>query len=152
MLIWGQSTDSLKAQIEVHKDYSTMKQQQNPILLLKAIKGITHTYKAQVHPVHTLHVSRRSFYHLHQGNDTVPEYYERFKTSVEVLEEMLDNLGADEMLMQYICATKDIGHDNITVAEKMKHAKEGRDIYLAVAYILGLDQRHFGAIQQGATE
>ena len=143
-LIWGQCSDGMRAEIEANHAYEEMKNKLDTIGLLKAIRGVTHSFKAQVNALQSLHIAKRTFYHLHQGNDSVPMYYEKFKTAVEVVKEMNGSLGRDMGMTLYHLQKNNLTWEGATMKEKELASDQGHEGYMATAFILGSDRRRYG--------
>ena len=143
-LVWGQCSDALQAELETNKTFSATKASSNVIALLKAIRGVSHNFQAQKNPTHSLHLSKRQLYMLNQGQDSTPDYYDRFKISVDVLEAMDGIIGSDPLLLKQQYKKKKLDPLTASVSEIKEVKEDARDEYLAIMFILGADRRRFG--------
>ena len=86
-VIWGQCTTTIQDKVRALDMYKTLKVTKSPISLLKAIKSVMFNVEDEVNRVHTLVINDRKLYSLtREAHWSVPQYYKRFKTHVEVIQ------------------------------------------------------------------
>ncbi len=91
-LVWGQCTKLMQNEIEASNDYKDMDKKQDPIKLIKTIKGITYNFRDQKYLPGSMWRTYKNLFNTTQREDEdLKSYYDRFQNAVDVLE----NYGAD---------------------------------------------------------
>lgn len=145
-LIWGQCSDATMAKLESMPTYTTIKAAADSIGLLKSIKNLQHEFKSERHPVDALHGSKRMLYLTRQDYLSNQAYFERFKANVEVIEAIGGSIGDDPGLRLAVLKEWKIDPDTATEDQVKKAQAEGKDWYLGVAFLLGMDRRRYGHV------
>ena len=145
-LIWGQCSDMIRSEIEAMPGFPAASKNANALDLLKMIRSIAHNFQHEKNAVLSLHTAKRAFYFLNQGHDNGQVYYKKFNTAVDVLEEMGGSIGKDPMMVKEIIRQEGLAGTTLTSEKKLDITKKGRDQYLAMAFLLGSDQRRFGKL------
>ena len=73
-LIWGQCSKTMRAELESMTGFNNIARRAEPLELLKLIRSVAHNFNSEKHPIESLHITMRSFYTLHQGQDSTQTY------------------------------------------------------------------------------
>ncbi len=146
-IVWGQCTDIMRQKLEGLDGFGAMSATGSGIDLLKAIKDIAFNFQSQKYLPHALHESKRRFYLCSQGRlATTQAYLEQFQNVVDVIEHSGGLLGFEPGVVRDIATEKGYDEDNLTEAQKDEVRIEGKNRYLAVAFILGSDRSRYGRL------
>ena len=88
----------------------------------------------------------RSFYTLHQGQDTTQAYYERFNAAIDVVKEMGGNIGTSHTATNYILEANGTVPSSATSQQRAAASITGAEMYKAIAFTLGADRKRFGKL------
>ena len=77
-LIWGQCTGQMQTELMACKDYQEFKEEEDPIALIKAIKGITYNFRDQKYLPGSLWKAYRNLFNTVQRDDEdLKKFYDR---------------------------------------------------------------------------
>lgn len=86
-IIYGQCSDGIRAKLQALPNHEELMKKGDPIGLLKNIKSIMTDFQASKYPPLAIFEAKRRLYRYVQAQDqTVPDYYKKFKSLVEVIE------------------------------------------------------------------
>ena len=97
-LLWGQCSDSLKAELESMPQFKIVSENADSLELLKMIKSLADNFQSEKNPFYSLHMAKRNFYMLSQDRDTPAMYYKKFNSAVHIIEEMGGSIVEDPLL------------------------------------------------------
>lgn len=146
-VIWGQCTTTIQEKVRSLEIYKTLKVTKSPIGLLKAIKSVMFNVEDEVNRVHTLVINDRKLYSLtREAHWSVPQYYKRFKTHIEVIENTGGTIVAHPALVEEELSLME-NEDGDPIGKNYEQAsREQRDLaqelahdrYLGALFVLGL--------------
>ena len=148
-LVLGQCTDIMRQKIEADPDFDDYSKERDGLSLLVTIKKICFNFQSQKYSPQSIHEAMRKFYSTYQGQRTTnQEYYEKFKNAVEVVDHVGGFLETSTTINKQ--AAKDLGYNYAaaTPAQLEEIHDKARDMYLAVAFLLGADRRRYGKVIQ----
>jgi hypothetical protein len=98
-LILDQCTEYLRAKLKALPEYVGMKEDFNVFNLIKAIKGITYTFKESTYYTEALHDLKIRLFMLRQGKDmTNDKFLELFQTHVAAVEQFGGEFGRNPIV------------------------------------------------------
>ena len=147
-IAWDMCTDELKAKVKSVNDYEDkIRDAMDVILLLKEIRKIMYNYQDKRYVQHSMLMTWKKFYDLkQQPNESVQEYYERFKLQVKVVESVGGSFGRDDMLLTDVGFT---GDDTAAMGEMKKAAEVAKQKYLAHKFIYDADHERYVHVKDG---
>ena len=84
----------MKNELEAMEGCEKMNKEKDPIKLLSVIKGVSHNFCGQKHPMASMWHAHRQLYNCIQREDEdTKQFHERFKNQVEVMKDYSDKLG-----------------------------------------------------------
>ena len=87
----------------------------------------------------SIHLAKRQFFLLSQGQNTVGEYYEQVKNQTDILNHIGAGIGDDEAIMKQVLHSQGINVDKATDAQEEAAETEATQWYLALAFLMGSD-------------
>ena len=149
-LVWGQCTQMMKNELETCTNYRTMHEQEDPIALIKNIKGVTHNFKDQKYSTGSMWHAYKQLYSIIQKEDEdIKDYYDRFKNQVEVIENNGGELGTEKELLQQDNIFKNLSESEKRDDDNINEAKaRTREKFLAYGILAGCDKRRFGSLTE----
>ena len=148
-LVLGQCTDIMRQKIEADPDFDDFSKERDGLSLLAAIKKICYNFQSQKYSPQSIHEAMRKFYTTHQGQCTTnQEYYEKFKNAVKVVDHVGGFLETSTTINKQ--AAKDLGYNYTaaTHAQMDEIQAKAREMYLAVAFLLGADRHRYSNVIQ----
>ena len=118
----------------------------NGLQLLIAIKDLMFNVQEQKYVPLSIHLTKRQFFLLSQGCNTVGEYYDQFKNQTDVLSHIGAGIGDDMAIMRQVLRSQDINVDEATDAQEEAAKTEGTQWYLALAFLMGSNRSRFGRL------
>ena len=145
-LVWGQCSDTIWTQLQASDTYNEMHTASDGLRLLIAIKDLMFNVQEQNYVPLSIHLAKRQFFLLSQGQNTVGEYYEQFKNQTDVLTHIGAGIGDDEAIMKQVLRNQGINVDEATDAQEEDAETEGTQWYLTLAFLMGSDRSRFGRL------
>ena len=145
-LVWGQCSDTMRTRLQALDSYEDMHSASDGLQLLIAIKDLMFNVQEQQYVPLSIHLSKRHFFLLSQGRNTVGEYYDQFKNQTDVLEHIGAGIGNDEAIMKQVLRSQGIDIDEATEAQEEAAETEGTQWYLVLAFLMGSDRSRFGRL------
>ena len=141
-ITWDMCTDEMKAKLKAVNNFvADIKENMDVLLLLKEIRKIMYNFQDKRYVQHNMLMTWNKFYGLkQQPNETVQEYYDRFKLQVKVVESVGGSFGRDDQLLSNAGLTVDDSTMWKDIKEKEKVAKEK---YLAYKFIYNADHQRY---------
>jgi hypothetical protein len=100
-LVWGQCNPHMKSKLEAVDTFEVFDDLQDPVALLKKIKGMTYRFDGGDYLPHAIADATVRFSRLFQGKDmTNSQYLERFKSMVAVIDHYGGSVGSHPRLIQ----------------------------------------------------
>ena len=104
----------MKNELEVTANHAKMSREEDPIALIKNIKGVTHDFRDQWCATGSLwHTHKQLFSCVQREDEDIEDYFDCFKNDVEVTENNDGKLGIkddpvqqDEMFKNYLKPNK----------------------------------------------
>ena len=145
-LIWGQCTKALKNKIEARKDWNqgASKIKMNPIMLLRAIKEITHNHQEHKYIMESMYNCLRNVFTMKQeDNENLTEFTRRFKNAVDIMESVHGPLH----MIKYMESRSDYQAIPSTDIEQRGNLIEHHyNKFLSYIYLRALDQKKSGKL------
>jgi hypothetical protein len=146
-LAWGQCTDIMRQKIEALDNHEQMATESDGLGLLRAIKNASFNFQSQKYVAHALHDAKRCFYLCSQSKHmTTQAYLEAFRGTLDVIEHTGGEIGHEPGIERYVAEQTAIDYDNMDDDEEEDVKREGKERYLAVAFLLGSDRSRFGRL------
>jgi hypothetical protein len=135
-VIWGQCTVSLRHRLMEFDDYADFDISKDPLPLWKRIaQSCIDGSSKRENTTKKKMEARERFFRLRQGPlESVGDFYERFKSEAEFLE---------QSEAWFVPASKPLPDDPEVLAEYLKKLEEENDKELAMAFLLKLDRKRF---------
>ena len=100
-IIWSQCSEAMQAKVKSATNYEDMHDDNDSLLLLAEIKGISYKFESQKNIYVALDMAKSTFYSSRQAqNETNASYMTRFKDSIAVIEHYGGSIGDDEALVE----------------------------------------------------
>ena len=100
-IIWSQCSEAMQAKVKSATNYEDMHDDNDSLLLLAEIKGISYKFESQKNIYVALDMAKSTFYSSRQTqNETNASYMTRFKDSIAVIEHYGGSIGDDEALVE----------------------------------------------------
>ena len=104
----------MKNELQAATDYQQMSNDEDPIMLLKNIKGVTHNFRDQKYNIGSMwHAYKQLFQCIQKEDEDVKTFFERYKNHVEVIKNNGGKLGQETQLLKH-----DEMYDNLTTVEQ----------------------------------
>ena len=142
-LVWGQCSNTIRTRIQALDTYEDMHTASDGLQLLIAIKDLMFNVQEQKYLPLSIHLAKRQFFLLSQGQNTVGEYYEQFKNQTVVLTHIYAGIGDDEAIMNQVLQSQGIDVEDATDAQQETVETEGIQWYIALAFLMGSDRSRF---------
>ena len=122
----------MKNELKAMSNYEDMNMQQDPIALIKAIKGVTYSFWDQKYlPGSLWHAYKNLFNTVQCEDEDLQEFYERFQNTVEVLENYGNNIKNMTDLYKIEEKYSKLDTDQKSEIANIDKAKEGvREMFL----------------------
>ena len=99
--IWGQCTQMMKNELEATTDCASMSVKEDPMALIKNIKGVTHNFRDQQCATGSLwHAHKQLFFCIQHEDKDTKDHFDHFKNNAEVMENDGSKLGLEDDLVQ----------------------------------------------------
>lgn len=148
-LVWQQCTESMRAKIKAHREYTVIEQDLNGIDLLRVIKLICFNIEDEKYIPQKVHETKAAFYNCKQGNDSDQAYQIRFLNTVQVIEQCGASLGEDPMTRVMVCKALGFSKSTTVATEIAEITKTVRGYTLGAALILGADPKRYSGMIRG---
>jgi hypothetical protein len=146
-LAWGQCTDIMRQKIEALDNHEQMATESDGLGLLRAIKNASFNFQSQKYVAHALHDAKRRFYLCSQSKHmTTQAYLEAFRGTLDVIEHTGGEIRHEPGIERYVAEQNAIDYDNMDDDKEEDVKREGKERYLAVAFLLGSDRSRFGRL------
>jgi hypothetical protein len=145
-LIWGQCTKLMRNELEAMSNFEAINIKQDPIALIKAIKGITYSFRDQKYLPGSLWRAYKNLFNTVQCKDEdIKDFYKCFQNAVEVLE----NYGGDIQNMKDLYKIKEkyakLDAEQKLETENVEKAKDGaREMFLGYGILANCDKKKYG--------
>ena len=84
--LWGQCTQMMKNELEACTDFQNMRDNEDPIALIKNVKGVTHDFKDQKYSTGSMwHAHKQLHSCIQKEDEDTKDCFERFKNQMEVM-------------------------------------------------------------------
>ena len=124
-LLWGQCTQMMKNELQATANYQVMSDNEDPIMLLKNIKGVTHNFRDQKYNIGSMwHAYKQLYQCIQKEEEDVKTFFERYKNHVEVIENNGGELGKETNLLQHDETFNNLTESEQQEPDKIKEAKE----------------------------
>ena len=101
-IIWAQCSNMMRSKLKNDKSFGTIDEEADCLALLILIKGISFKFETQGYLPLNLHYAKAKVYNCRQGKDeTISDYYDRFRANVDVIEHYKGAFGNDPALVLY---------------------------------------------------
>ena len=114
--------------------------------LLIAIKDLMFNVQEQKYVPLSIHLAKRQFFLLSQGQNTIGEYYEQFKNQTDVLNHIGAGIGDDDAIMKQVLRSRGINIEDATDDQEEAAELTGTQWYLALAFLMGSDRNRYGRL------
>ena len=131
VIILGQCTHNVKSKLENELGYATLEMNDDVVGLLRQLKQMAFASGGVQHPFWTLQIVMRRLLAINQGpRESVTNYYRRFVSTTEVIEEQWGKFYPEKLAVSTSDADKNIA----------------RDKYLSMIFLAGADKARFGTL------
>ena len=145
-LVWGQCSDTIWTRLQALDTYNGMHTASDGLRLLVAIKDLMYNVQEQKYVPLSIHLAKRQFFLLSQGQNSVGEYYEQFKNQTDVLDHIGAGIGDDDAITKQVLRSQGINIDDVTEAQEEAAEIQGIEWYLALTFLMGSDRSRFGCL------
>ena len=136
----------MRNKLEAMSNFETINNKQDPIALIKAIKGITYSFRDQKYLPGSLWRAYKNLFNTVQREDEdIKDFYKRFQNAVEVLENYVSNIRnmTDLYKIEENYAKLDV--DEKSETENIKKAKDStREMFLGYGILANCDKKKYG--------
>ena len=149
-LIWGQCTQMMKNELQATDNYNTMSENEDPIALIKNIKGVTHNFRDQKYNIGSMwHAYKQLFQCIQKEDEDIKTFFERYKNHMEVIENNGGELGTETKLLKHDETFNSLNESEQQDEDNIKAAKErNREKFLAYGLLACCDKRRFGNLTE----
>ena len=141
-LLLGQCSMGVKNKLESRKDWNNVKTNNDPILLLKAIKEITQDYEDSKYPIASIHKALVTLLTLKQEDkEGLASHTKRFKNAQDIVEAQHGKLPLDKYVEQMADYGEENNFDNELWEENTDQAY---DSFIAHTFMVGADSKKSG--------
>jgi hypothetical protein len=131
VIILGQCTHNVKSKLENELGYATLEMNDDVVGLLRQLKQRAFESGGVQHPFWTLQIVMRRLLAINQGpREPVTNYYRRFVSTTEVIEEQWGKFYPEKLAVSTSDADKNIA----------------RDKYSSMIFLAGADKARFGTL------
>jgi hypothetical protein len=146
-LLWGQYTSVLQQKLETEDGFNAMSEDNDRLLLLKAIKNITYHHQNQKYTPHNVFEAKKRFFMQHQGSRmATKEIFTQFMNNMEVIKHNSGNAwqykGVEDMILGAMDTTK----TEMSAGQLKLLNTDVRERFLATAFVLSTDRFRFGKL------
>ena len=149
-LLWGQCTQMMKNELQATSDCENMRDNEDPISLIKNIKGVTHNFRDQKCGTGSMwHAYKQLHQCIQKEDEDIKTHYDRFKNNVEVIENNGGELGTEIKLLEQDKIFNDLSDREKQDEDNIKEAKErNREKFLACGILASCDKKRFGNLTE----
>ena len=146
-IIWDMCSEEMHAKLkEVNNFTRDIAEKMDPLKLLDEIRKVMYNFQEKRYTPHNILMTWIKFFELRQQpNETVLEYYERFKLNTKVVESVGGSFGRDEGML------KDAGFDTSdatkSVGDMQSAADQAKQKFLAYKFIYHADHARYGHVK-----
>jgi hypothetical protein len=147
-LIWGQCTKLMKNELEATSNYQSMNMKQDPIALIKAIKGITYSFRDQKYlPGSLWHAYKNLFNTVQHEDEDLNDFYKRFQNAVKVLENFGGNIKNMTNLYKIEETYNKLDTDEKSEIININMANEKtKEMFLGYGILANCDKKKYGRL------
>ena len=144
-LLWGQSTDVIKAKLEACDNYEEMNDDNDLDLLLKNMKRLVYRFEDHKYIPDSLHTAQKNFYNFFQYSEMDnTTYLEKFNSLIKVIESYGGSIGDDKALEKLYPT-----YNTLSSQEKKAEAKKDvKQRYLSYCFLKGSDSVRYGKMKE----
>ena len=144
--MWGQCAQMMKNELEVATNCDIMCAAEDPIALIKNVKGVTHNFKDQKCGTGGMwHAHKQLFSCVQKEEEDTKDHFDRFKNHVEVTENNGGELGTEAESSLQDKTFSELSDAKQKDESDIKAAKERtREKFLAHSLLAGCDEKKFG--------
>jgi hypothetical protein len=147
-ILYGQCSESVRARLQAMKDHDDLAEKGEPIGLLKNIQSIMTDFQSTKYIPHAIYDAKRKLYLYNQAPEqTVSDYYNKFKGIVEVIEHNGGTL-ADIGLVRFYLEEEQLDITSASAEEKRLATEKARNAMVGCAFIIGADKTRFGKLKE----
>ena len=144
-LLWGQTSDVMKAKLEACDDYEDMNNDNDLMVLIENMKRLVYKFEDHKYVPSSLYSAQKNFYnHVQQKDQDNTAYLEKFNSLLKVIESYGGSIGDDKALRKLRP-----GYDALSANEKTKANKDIKQMHLAYCYLRGSDSVRYGKLKEG---
>ena len=148
LIAWDMCTEEMKAKLKGVKDFQDkISNAMDVMKLFEEIRTIMYNFQEKTYAQHYILLTWKKFYDLkQQTEESVQDYYKRFKLQVKVVESVGGTFGLDKALLSNAGWT---GNKNSLVLDLKKAAEKSKEKYLAYKFIFNSDHTRYGSLKDG---
>ena len=148
-IIWGKSTERMRAKLATTKDFVTISTNQDSIAMLKEIRCLSYNFDAKRKPAMSIVSSIIKLYWFLQGKEmTTAAYYRKFSDMVSIIEHYGGSVGNHPFLVEQDIVLQTGQAFDTTAsydATLMKNARmSSSDDYLACLFLTNACRHRYG--------
>lgn len=149
-IIWGQCSEALQAKLEGTSNFQNYEPIRCPIGLLKDIKQVSLKFENVTFKALAIDDAKLALYSFYQTkNDSLHQYYLKFKDLCDALEHYGADIGNDVSLVRDVAERSGAvipadADDSDPIFQQYKAA--AREQYLAIRFLRGADRAKYGDI------
>ena len=145
-IAWDMCTEELQAKLIGIKDFKVnIGDPLDVIKLFQEIWKFMFNFQEKRYTQHNVLMTWKKFYEMkQQPEESVQEYYERFKLQVKVVESVGGSFGKDDALLS---DAGFVGNANSSMQDLEKAHKEAKEKYLAYKFIFDADHVRYGQLK-----
>ena len=152
MVIWGQCSKPMQDKIKAVKSFNVIDDSKDVLLLLKAIKGISHKYESEKYTPSSILKAKLALLLFRQSHhQSVSEYHTKFKQIHEVLIHYNGRIGDDKALIDVELKRQNIDPEFASITETKIATKAAQERFAAYLFIHNSDNTRFKHLQTNLT-
>jgi hypothetical protein len=149
-IVWGQCSEALQAKLKGTQAFRRYNPIKCPISLLKDIKQVSLKFENVTFKAFAIYDAKMALSHFYQTKqDSLHEYYMKFKDLIDALEHYRAEIGTDIGLVRDAAerdGQKDAESMTPTHTSYEKYKAASREQYLAVCFLKGADRAKYGGL------
>ena len=146
-LLWGQTSDRVRVKVQAMKGYEDMKNNQDSIKLIGALRQIAYNVRHKTYFPATRFYTMRRLHHLRQDKGmSLLTYYEKYKSLMDMMDSLEIEAGSDKGMEAF--STDNLKAAGTATPDPNDVHKMSVESYLAIIFILNSNRDHYWKLQE----